>query len=511
MNSLLFRSLTVCIAIALVVAVVFFGAGPTKSEDTADVLTHVISRSDLDVVVTENGTVESSNNKEIKCMVKGGSTVLWVIETGTMVKPGDVLVRLDQSQIEDNILAKQITYENALANKITAESNVAVAEKSITEYLEGTYVRDRQTIEKDLFDARQTVTQAKLAYGSAERLAAKGLIKNLQLEQEAFRVESALKALQVKQTELETLEKYQKEKELQTLKSNLRAAEAQLASFEASLQLEKARLDREKEQLKNCTITADVAGMVIFPSMAEWKDTPDIEEGAVVREQQTLLMIPDVTKMQVKVGIHESKVDRLKLGMPAQVQLQDLTLTGAVAEIAEVTKPAGWWTGNLVKYDTVIELPEREGLKPGMSAIVDVILSSHDDVVTVPVAAVLAHDGGHSCWVKQDETFVRREIEIGETNDKFNIVLSGLDAGDEVALNPSGFLAEAQRKAFSMGGEEESEDQDEAEAGLDSEGSAQEGTQGQGSAGETQAKQKKPKQNQPKDAGKANKQTAKQS
>ena len=452
MNSILLRTLTVCIAIGLVVAVVFFGADPTNTEETGDVLTHVIGRSDLEVVVTENGTVESSNNKEIKCMVKGGSTVLWVIETGTMVKPGDVLVRLDQSQIEDNILSKQITYENALANKITAESNVAVAEKSITEYLEGTYVRDLQTLQKDLFDARQTVTQAKLAYGSAERLAAKGLIKNLQLEQEAFRVESALKALQVKQTELETLEKYQKEKEVQTLKSNLRAAEAQLASYDASLQLEKARLDREKEQRTNCTITADVAGMVIFPSMAEWKDTPDIEEGAVVREQQTLLMIPDVTKMQVKVGIHESKVDRLKIGMPAQIKLQDLTLTGSVAEIAKVTKPAGWWTGNLVKYDTVIELPERQGLKPGMSAIVDVILSSHQDVITVPVAAVLAHDGGHSCWAKEGETFVRREVKIGETNDKFNVVLSGLDEGDEVALNPGAFLADAQRKAFSMGG-----------------------------------------------------------
>ena len=43
--------------------------------------------------------------------------------------------------------------------------------------------------------------------------------------------------------------------------------------------------------------------------------------------------------------------------MPAKVQLQDLTLEGEVSDtIAEVTRPAGWWTGNMVKYDTIIKL-----------------------------------------------------------------------------------------------------------------------------------------------------------
>ncbi len=449
MNSTAIRILTTLLVVGAVATVAAFTTRTSQTEDLSEILTHKIARSSLAVTVTENGTVESSNNKEIKCMVKGGSTVLWVIETGTIVEPGDVLVRLDQSQIEDNILAKQITYENALANKITAESDVAVAEKSITEYLEGTYVEERRTIEKEIFDAKQAVTQARLKYDSAERMVGLGLVTALQLERERFEVESAKKDLQVKETKLETLDKYKKEKELQTLKSNLRAAKAQLASFEASLQLEKTRLDREKEQLVNCTISADVAGMVIFPSMAEWKETPDIEEGAVVREQQTLLMIPDVSRMQVKVGIHESKVDRLRLGMKAKVELQGLELEGKVAEIAEVTRPAGWWTGNLVKYDTIIELPEHEGLKPGMSALVDVVLAQHDDVLTIPVAAVLETGGKHYSWVREGESFEQRLIEIGDTNDEFNVVLAGLKEGEEVALNPTAFVDEAKRKALS--------------------------------------------------------------
>ncbi|MFZ4080862.1 MAG: efflux RND transporter periplasmic adaptor subunit [Pirellula sp.] len=413
-------------------------------------LTHKVSRGDLSVVVTENGAVESSNNKEIKCMVKGGSTVLWVIETGTLVKPGEELVKLDQSQIEDKILQQKIVYENAMANTITAESDVAVAQTSITEYIEGTYQAEKSKIEKEIFEAEQALRKAELAVQSALRLTAKGVVKNLQLEGEQFAVDSARKDLELKKTKLESLEKYNKVKSLQELQSKLRASEAKLASYQASLSLEKARLEREKKQLENCVIRAETEGMVIFPSMAAWKDTPDITEGAVVREQQTLLMIPDFTQMQVKVGIHESKVDRLKVGMKAKIQLQELILEGEVSEIAEVTRPAGWWTGNLVKYDTIIKLPQHPGLKPGMSAVVDIVLADHKDVLTVPVAAIIEGSSGLFCWVQTPEGVRKRVVRVGDTNDQFSIILDGLSESDEVVLNPLAFVDEAQELAMEV-------------------------------------------------------------
>ena len=419
-----------------------------KSSKVVKHLTHTATVGTLSVTVTENGSVESSNNKEIKCLVQGGSTVLWVIETGTLVKSGDELVRLDQSKIEDKILQQRIVYETALANKITAESDVAVAEISITEYLEGSYREERSLVEKEIFEAEQSLRKTELSYDSAMRLTAKGVLKGLQLEGEKFAVDSSKKDLELKKTKLQSLEKYSKEKMLQQLRSTLRAAQAKLASFEASLELEKTRLDREKKQLENCVIRADTSGMVIFPSMAAWKDTPDITEGAVVREQQTLLIIPDVSKMQVKVGIHESKVDRLKVGMPARVQLQDLVLEGEVSEIAEVTRPAGWWTGNLVKYDTKIAIKPHPGLKPGMSAVVDVVLAKHDNVLTIPVAAIVESKEGFSCWVETVQGAKQRVLRLGDTNDEFSVVEDGLSEGDQIILNPLAFVDEAQSLAM---------------------------------------------------------------
>ena len=104
-----------------------------RDGNTADksLITYSVSRGDLNVTVTENGMLESSDNEEIKCMVKGGSTVLWVIETGTIVQPGEELVRMDTSLIEDNITQQQITYERAVANEIIAQSEVDVAKTNI--------------------------------------------------------------------------------------------------------------------------------------------------------------------------------------------------------------------------------------------------------------------------------------------------------------------------------------------------------------------------------------------
>jgi len=154
--------------------------------------------------------------------------------------------------------------------------------------------------------------------------------------------------------------------------------------------------------------------------------------------------MPDLSKMQVKVGIHESIVDRIKPGQATRVTLPDKTLDGKVSSVASVARPAGWWTGNVVKYDTIIELPSVEGLKPGMSAEVEVIMDQYTDVLTIPVAAVLETAEGDFCWVKTPEGVKRRTLQLGDTDDSFIVVKAGLKEGEAVVLNPLAFIDEAQ-------------------------------------------------------------------
>ena len=212
--------------------------------------------------------------------------------------------------------------------------------------------------------------------------------------------------------------------------------------------MDEGRRDLAMKELEHCVIKAERSGLVIYPSAAEWKDTPDITEGATVRKDQVLLLMPDLSKMQVKVGIHESIVDRIKPGLAARVTLPDKTLEGKVSSVASVTRPAGWWTGNVVKYDTIIELPSVEGLKPGMSAEVEVIMDRHEDVLTIPVAAVVETAEGDFCWVKTAEGAKRRSLQLGDTDDSFIVVKAGLKEGDEVVLNPLAFIEEAQSEVL---------------------------------------------------------------
>jgi multidrug efflux pump subunit AcrA (membrane-fusion protein) len=135
-------------------------------------------------------------------------------------------------------------------------------------------------------------------------------------------------------------------------------------------------------------------------------------------------------------------------GLAAKITLPDKTLEGKVSSVASVTKPAGWWTGNVVKYDTIIKLPSVDGLKPGMSAEVEVILDRHEDVLTIPVAAVLETEEGDFCWVKTADGAQRRPLRLGDTDDSFIVVKAGLKEGDEVMLNPLAFIEEAQSEVL---------------------------------------------------------------
>jgi hypothetical protein len=96
--------------VAMLVSAAALIRGAILSQETNSRLTHTVMRGDLVVTVIEQGTLESSKNTEIKRNVRDGyggrggdSTVTWVIPVGTVVQPGDELVRLDTKVIEETI------------------------------------------------------------------------------------------------------------------------------------------------------------------------------------------------------------------------------------------------------------------------------------------------------------------------------------------------------------------------------------------------------------------------
>lgn len=437
------------LAILAIVAAVLLPDALSSQEDTGPKLTHTIGRADLNVTVTEQGTLESANNTEVKCEIRGFSTVTWVIPAGTIVEPGDELVRLDTKVLEEQ---HSLTKTNTFIAQATLEqtkANVASAEISIDAYKEGDYLTELQRMQGELEGLKRDLRTARKMHARSESLFRQGYVTELEVDGNGFAVKQAELEVKVKETEIKVLNEYTRAKEIETREGNLTASRSKLAADEAGLAMEIKRRDRAAQELEACVITAKTGGLVIYPSAAAWKRTPDITEGATVRKDQVLLLMPDLEKMQVKVGIHESIVDRVQPGQKAIVTLPDRTLEAEVTKVATVTKPAGWWTGNVVKYDTIIALPADAGLKPGMSAEVEVILAVHEDVVTVPVAAVVETEKGSFCWVKTPQGTSRRLLKLGDSNDVFIVVEAGLAEGDEVVLNPTALVEEARKDAKS--------------------------------------------------------------
>jgi multidrug efflux pump subunit AcrA (membrane-fusion protein) len=94
----------------------------------ADVILHKVKKEVLNVNVTEKGTLESADNKDMICKVRAGTkgfatTVNWVVDDGTRVNPGDLLMILDDSALKDQQEQQEITVTQRLGDKINAEKD----------------------------------------------------------------------------------------------------------------------------------------------------------------------------------------------------------------------------------------------------------------------------------------------------------------------------------------------------------------------------------------------------
>jgi len=411
-----------------------------SSQDKGPRLTHTVQRGDLIVTIIEQGTLESAENTEIKCKVRTASVpITWVIESGSEVKAGDVLVRLATLAYEDRLNQVSKWVYSAQSGLARSSADTKRAQLAVSEYLEGRYRTQLMTLQKDLAIAESNLRTAQNMLVHAETMAQRGYVSALDLERSGFAVTQAELNVGVKQKEIDVLTDYTKAMELETLKGDLAASKARHEANKSQAKNAEAQLLLSQGDLDNCVVRAERSGTVIYPTGQPWERVPEIEEGTNIYMGQTMLLMPDLSQMQVKLGIRESYIDRMSTGLKARVALPNRTLDGEVSSVASVAKPAAWWNGNTVRYDTVVKLPALPGLMPGMSAEVEVIVAEHRDVLTVPVAAIVESAQGAFCWVKTAEGTERRSLQLGDTNDRFTVVAGGLQQGDKVVLNPFAF------------------------------------------------------------------------
>ncbi|NLF72325.1 MAG: HlyD family efflux transporter periplasmic adaptor subunit [Candidatus Anammoximicrobium sp.] len=446
------RLVAVILGLVLVGGAVYASSLAFKSADDGpapSMLTHAVQRGEMLVTVTEDGNVESAKNVEIKCQVAGGSSILWIVKDGSQVKEGEKLVELDASQLDDQINAQKITYEKARSALVQAEKDFQVAEISVKEYLEGTFKKELQDAEAQITIALENLRTSQNMLQHSQRMFRKGYISTLELEGQQFSVQRSQLELDSARTAKDVLENFTKVKMIEDLQSKVETAKAKLESEKAAFTLEESRLKRLEDQKGFCLINATQDGMVVYANeqmggMRGGQQGPQIEEGAAVRERQTILRLPDLSQMQVKVNVHETKVEQLRVGMRARIRILGRELQGAVHSIANQPEPTSFFSASVKEYATIVRIDgQPEGLRPGMTAEVEILVAHLKDVLTLPVAAIVEQRGKYFCWVATPGKVERRSLVLGLNNDRFVEVQDGVSETDQVLLNPRAVVAEA--------------------------------------------------------------------
>ncbi len=164
-----------------------------------------------------------------------------------------------------------------------------------------------------------------------------------------------------------------------------------------------------------------------------------IEAGNAVRQRQHLFYLPDLSQMEVSALLHESVIDHVAAGMRARVHveaLSDRVLEGRVTSVARL--PSIDWFSNVPYYTGVVKLDTvPHGLRPGMSAEVEISAQRGDDVLAIPPGSLAVEGGRDVCYVVEADGLHRREVKIGRSTPEYLEVTAGLDEGEEVVLDPS--------------------------------------------------------------------------
>jgi HlyD family secretion protein len=165
-----------------------------------------------------------------------------------------------------------------------------------------------------------------------------------------------------------------------------------------------------------------------------------IEEGAVVRNRQELIKLPDVSEMKLLVKIHESHINQIRSGQPAYVvldSLPDRRFQGFVAKVAPLPDSSSrWMNPNLKVYATEVRITDRlPDVKPGVSARAEVVITNLTDVLTVPIQAITTLRGQQVAYVAGNPPRPV-SVGVGMYNQKLIEITSGLKEGDRVLLSP---------------------------------------------------------------------------
>ncbi len=426
-------ALAAVLLLVLVVLWAFVRARPDAS------FSAVVKRGPLVVRLTETGILRPAESITYRAPLNGRELeITFLAPEGTRVNEGDLLVRLDTSDLETELRRSVQDARQAQVDLHSASAEVreAAADLEALQEGEGSVTMDEALANLRL--AEKKVQRLKSENEALKPLMEKGFITRDEIDKSSFELEQAEAELQLARKKTDVFVKRTRPREQERARVQLAQKQVQEASVKPRLEEAAARAQTLQDAIQNCAIYAQRPGLVVYEEYLAASPRRKVRVGDRVTRSQGLITIPEVDRMIVESSVDESSVHKVRPGQAVTIlpdAFPGLRLSGKVTRVGTLARSSIERPFDDKRFDLIVDVDgSHPELRPEMTARVDVVVSERPNVLLLPVNAVFEVDGVQVAHVVRAFRTETRQIELGESNEFAVEVLAGLKEGDRVTL-----------------------------------------------------------------------------
>ncbi len=323
---------------------------------------------------------------------EGGIVREKVVEEGSHVNKGDVVIRLSNSNLDLQIL----NAEAELAEKQNILRNTQLSME-----------QDRLNNRNEQLQINLEVIQKERAFHQQEKLYAERLISREEYLQAKEAYELALRRQQLITARLASDSIYRL--------SQVEQMEDNLANMQQNVVL----IRKRREQLDVVSPIDGELGLL------------DIELGQNISSGQMIGQINDLSDYKVEAKIDEHYIDRVISGLTATFERGGRTFAMHVRKVFPEVREGKF------RVEFLFDGERPENIRSGQTYYLNLQLGKSSQAIIIPKGTFYQSTGGKWIFVldKDGKKAYRREIRLGRQNPQYYEVLEGLDPGERVILN----------------------------------------------------------------------------
>ena len=410
-------------------------------------------------IVSAPGEIKPKNYVDLQSEIMGLITELYVNE-GDRVKKGDVLLKIDPVQTEADTRAVRFQYERTVED--LANMNRQIEEARLNMRINEANLNSALA---ELEQSKANLQRDDMSFKRMQQLFEENLISGdeFDLAKATFKVsQSRVIASEARVSELQT--------RVEVAELGISRMESSYKSGQKTVNQFKANLDRAEDLLSKTILYSPLTGVI---TSLEVEKGERAVPGNMNNPQATLMTIADLSVIETEVKVDETDIINVRLDQPVTIKvdaLPDQPLEGRVTEVGNSAINAGLAVGGSDQakdFKVVVQLDNPpEILRPGLSATAEIMTSSMEDVIAIPLQALIVReveldDDGlvvHA-WnkkpaskdpnAKKSENKVEKQgvfviengnkavftpVETGITGETHIQVLSGLKKDDEIVV-----------------------------------------------------------------------------